>query len=116
MSEQTTVSLPEAPAAATVKVKSSAGFEWLMTTRAATMGEILERLPTIEKWLSDHNYSPAVGGKFSSAAPAGNGSAPQGAAPVCQYHGPMKRSTKFNGWYCPAKMGDGSYCKESVKD
>jgi len=34
-------------------------------------------------------------------------------APVCQYHGPMKESTKAPGtWYCTKRMGDGSYCKE----
>jgi hypothetical protein len=33
-------------------------------------------------------------------------------APVCQYHGTMKESAKAPGtWYCPAKMGDNSYCK-----
>jgi hypothetical protein len=36
-------------------------------------------------------------------------------APVCQYHGPMKESTKAPGtWYCPAKMGDNSYCKSKA--
>lgn len=33
-------------------------------------------------------------------------------APICEYHGPMKESTKRPGtFFCPAKMGDGSYCK-----
>lgn len=33
-------------------------------------------------------------------------------APVCEFHGPMKESTKRPGtFYCPAKMGDQSYCK-----
>jgi hypothetical protein len=33
-------------------------------------------------------------------------------APVCQYHGTMKESSKAPGtWYCSAKMGDGTYCK-----
>jgi len=31
-------------------------------------------------------------------------------APVCQFHGAMKRSN-HGGFYCPKKMGDGSYCK-----
>lgn len=36
-------------------------------------------------------------------------------APVCEYHGPMKESTKKPGsYYCPAKMGDGSYCKSKA--
>lgn len=34
-------------------------------------------------------------------------------APICQFHGPMKESTKSPGTYfCSKKMGDGSYCKE----
>src|SRR5262245_10154435 len=33
--------------------------------------------------------------------------------PVCQWHGAMRESSKAKGtWYCPAKMADGSYCKE----
>lgn len=33
-------------------------------------------------------------------------------APVCEFHGPMKESSKRPGtYYCPAKMGDNSYCK-----
>ena len=33
-------------------------------------------------------------------------------APICQYHGAMKESSKAPGtWYCPQKMGDGTYCK-----
>ncbi len=39
------------------------------------------------------------------------------AAPVhvCQYHGPMKESSKRPGTYfCPAKMGDGSYCRSKA--
>ncbi len=39
----------------------------------------------------------------------------QQTAPVCQYHGPMKESTKRPGtWFCPQKMGDGSYCKSKA--
>lgn len=34
-------------------------------------------------------------------------------APICPYHGPMKPSPKAPGtFFCPNKMGDGSYCKE----
>ncbi len=35
-------------------------------------------------------------------------------APLCKYHGRMKAS-KFGGWHCTAKMGDGNYCEEKVK-
>jgi hypothetical protein len=30
-------------------------------------------------------------------------------APVCEFHGKMKRGNY--GWFCPKRMGDGSYCK-----
>ncbi len=47
------------------------------------------------------------------AVPVAPTSAP-GTPPRCQFHGPMKESTKAPGtWFCPAKMGDGeTYCKE----
>src|SRR5262249_27767679 len=33
--------------------------------------------------------------------------------PVCAFHGAMKPSTKVpNSWFCSAKMGDGTYCRE----
>ncbi len=33
-------------------------------------------------------------------------------APICEFHGPMKESSKRPGtFYCPAKMGNGDYCK-----
>jgi hypothetical protein len=34
-------------------------------------------------------------------------------APVCEFHGKMKRSN-HGGFYCPKKMGDGSYCKSKA--
>ncbi len=67
-----------------------------------------------------HVYLPAwaisieYNNPATPAASAGPGG-PAGDAPTCQYHGKMKPSTKFKGWYCSAKMGDGSYCKEQVK-
>jgi hypothetical protein len=33
-----------------------------------------------------------------------------GTAPLCPTHGAMKPSTKGKGWYCPAKLADGSWC------
>lgn len=33
-------------------------------------------------------------------------------APICEFHGAMKESSKAPGtYYCPAKMGNGDYCK-----
>ena len=34
-------------------------------------------------------------------------------APVCEYHGAMKRSN-HGGYFCPKKMGDGSYCRSKA--
>jgi len=37
---------------------------------------------------------------------------PDASATVCEFHGPMKASTaKPGSFFCPKKMGDGSYCK-----
>ncbi len=33
-------------------------------------------------------------------------------APVCEFHGKMKKGNY--GWFCPKKMGDGSYCKSKA--
>ena len=42
-------------------------------------------------------------------------STPPQDTPVCPYHGAMKESTKRPGtFFCPHKMGDGSYCKEKA--
>ncbi len=51
----------------------------------------------------------------AAAVAVSNGHAPQGDAPVCPYHGPMKESTikgKQGTYYCSKKMADGSYCQE----
>lgn len=54
-------------------------------------------------------------GAVPPASPAAVAAETERSAPVCKYHGPMKPSAKVNGgWYCPAKMGDGSYCKEKA--
>jgi hypothetical protein len=48
-------------------------------------------------------------GASKSANAAG---APAEDEPVCEYHGKMKRGNY--GWFCPKKMGDGSYCKSTA--
>lgn len=110
MSEQTTVNLPEAPAAATAKVKSPNGFEWMVTTRGFTTNEVLDRLPKLEEWLMSHNYTPAENSHRSSAA--------NGTAPNCPTHNKPMKASKAGGWYCPVKVAedDGTgkpvYCKQ----
>jgi hypothetical protein len=36
-------------------------------------------------------------------------------APTCEFHGKMKRSNR-GGYFCPKKMGDGSYCKSKAQE
>jgi len=107
MTEQTTYT--EAPASVTIKSYSPDGFDVLLTIRDADTSALMPRLAGALDWLKAKGFKPTAGG--AAASSGGNGS-----APVCQYHGAMKRSKKFNGWYCPAKMGDGGYCKEKVMD
>jgi hypothetical protein len=68
---------------------------------AATPRQIVDRLKAI-------GAQPPVG--KADQVNAGN----MQDAPVCQYHGKMKQS-KFGGWHCTAKMGDGSYCDQKTK-
>ena len=103
--------LPEAPASATAKMTSPAGLEWMVTVRDLSTSGLLNKINRLEEELLTNGWQPANGDTQRVAPNGANGN-----APVCQYHGPMKRSKKFNGWYCPQKMGDGSYCKEQVRD
>jgi hypothetical protein len=110
MSEQ--MNFGEAPASVTVKTISPAGYDILLTIRDVDAPALMGRMKAALGWLEQNGYKPTANGHAASA----NGIGSNGNAPMCQYHGPMKRSTKFNGWYCPSKMGDGSYCKEQSKD
>lgn len=102
----------EAPASATARVISPQGFEWLVTTRDAKVSALLDKMTYLENYLLDRNWQPANGGGRGSA---GASSAPSGDAPVCEFHGPMKQSTKAPGsWFCPSKMGNGEYCKSKA--
>jgi hypothetical protein len=85
--------LPEAPASVNVHL-TIAGRQVQLTLRDSDEARLLERLQAI---LAQYPL------------PTQAASAP---VPVCPYHGPLKASTKGKGWYCPAKMADGSYCKE----
>jgi hypothetical protein len=85
--------LPEAACSANVHVQI-AGRDVLLTLRGDSEAEVLRRMAAVLE---------------QYPLPTTAGSAP---APVCPYHGPLKPSTKGKGWYCPAKMVDGSYCKE----
>ena len=105
-------SFSEAPASATVEAYDSSGRRWLLTTRAATTGELLTRLPVLTGWLDDHGWQARASGKASQgdAAPAD--------APLCPTHQKPMKPGKGGGWYCPTKLleDDGTgkpvYCKQ----
>jgi hypothetical protein len=109
MNEQAIFS--EAPASVTIKTISPAGFDVMLTIRDADTAALMGRIKAALGWLADNGYRPTAHMNGSKPNASANND-----APICPYHGPMKRSKKFNGWYCSAKMGDGSYCKEKVTD
>ena len=111
-------SFSEAPASATVEAYDSSGRRWLLTTRAATTGELLTRLPVLTGWLDDHGWQARTPGKASQGDAANS---VQGEpAPLCDKCGqPMKRRTTKDGtrsfWSCATKYGDGNWCQGKPK-
>ena len=102
----------EAPASARVDAISPSGRRWLLTTRAATVGELMQRVEYLDRWLSDHAWTAGAG------RASHNGQAAQGDAPLCPTHGKPMKQGKGGGWYCPVKLleDDGTgkpvYCKQ----
>ena len=102
--------LPEAPASASAKMISPNGIEWLLTTRDFTVNGLLKKIEVMESHLLKDGWTPA-----GYRSGNGNGASASKDAPICSVHNkPMKRS-QFEGWYCPRKNSDGSYCKEKVE-
>jgi hypothetical protein len=101
------MSLGEAPASCNVYVIIS-GHRVQVTLRDTDESRMLARLQVL---LATYPAAPA---QPVSAPPATPPPTPAAAEPpICQWHGAMRESTKAKGTYfCPAKMGDGSYCKE----
>ena len=108
-------SFSEAPASATVEAYDSSGRRWLLTTRAATTGELLTRLPVLTGWLDDHGWQARAAGKASQGDAAN--SVP-GETHLCPTHQKPMKPGKNGGWYCPVKLleDDGTgkpvYCKQ----
>jgi hypothetical protein len=85
--------LPEAPASVNVHLTVS-GRQIQLTLRDSDEHRLLARLDAVLQ-------------RFPVDA------TPADATPQCPRHGvPLKLNTKGTGWFCPAKMVDGSYCKE----
>jgi hypothetical protein len=97
--------MTESPYSLNVRVQKD-GFVFQVTVRKQKRDELLDALQGLPEWFAAHGFEPAPEGKGAKALP-------QGEIPICPYHGPMKPSEKAKGtFYCPAKMGDGSFCKE----
>lgn len=105
--------------------KTGARFEWSFTVRADDAAALIASLRDYEARLIQAGCIPFDAyieqrkSDRQQAQPVanGNGAAPTGEPPVCKFHGqPMKRSTKFNGWYCTKKLTTGEYCPEQIKD
>jgi hypothetical protein len=100
---------PEAPFSVTLK-GAVGGISALLTVRAATADELRARLTQITGLL-DAPAPPTV--PFARAGASRTSPPSTETVPVCQWHGAMRESAKAKGTYfCPAKMGDNSYCKE----
>ena len=84
--------LPEARAGATVKLTIAGHTDILFTMRDHDEAHLLQRLETLLRRFPVAQASPR--------------------SPTCPTHGPMKPSTRGKGFFCPGKLGDGSYCKE----
>jgi len=113
MSELTSFS--EAPVSFNVRCTSPAGFDCMLTLRAADATDLMPRALKALEWLTAQGFTA---GPVKAHAGNGNGN---GNAPTCPIHQrPMKQS-KHGGWYCPVKIaddgGDGkpAYCRAKVK-
>ncbi len=92
--------LPEAPASTNVFITLK-GRQVQLTLRDTCETRLLQRLAVV---LDQFPVEP----KAQACTPP-----TPAQTPVCQWHGAMKESVKAPGtWYCPSKMGDGSYCHE----
>jgi hypothetical protein len=95
--------LPEAPASVNVRLAiGGTDVQWTLRDQceerlAERLERLLQRFPQVAK---------------VTAIVAPDGGTPT-ATPTCPYHGAMRESTKAKGtFYCPSRMGDGTYCKE----
>ena len=103
-------SFGEAPASGTVDAISPSGRRWLLTTRANTVGELMQRVEYLDKWLSDHAWSTG-----KPVAP----STTDADAPICPYHNkPMTRRSRDgrSWWSCSEKLSNGEWCQYRPKD
>ena len=91
--------LPEAAFSLCIKGRLG-GQDAQLTVRGATYDEFARNVAAVKGLLD----APAASQPLASQASAGE-------TPTCEWHGPLKASTKAPGtFYCPKKKADGSYC------
>jgi hypothetical protein len=103
-----TPTFTEAPASVTLKISYRGYSDILFTLRDASGVGLLDKLNLVMDRFEKIGITPSAA-KTTAAGPVNE-------APICEYHGPMKRNNRNNGWFCPKKMGDGTYCKSKVDD
>lgn len=117
----TATDLPEAPASATVKIKTPLGFNWLFTVREKDVASLIHKMKFMEEAFNQANWSPENGFTKNGAASNTASNQPHNTAetPICKYHGkPMtwktgvskKTNKPYAFWSCSEKLGDGSWC------
>jgi hypothetical protein len=93
--------LPEAALSLTLK-GTLQGIEAMLTIRGQTPAEFQAHLEAV-RGLLDPPQAPT---QAASPAPEAGG------LPQCPYgHGFLRKSTKHDGYFCPRKHEDGSYCR-----
>lgn len=88
--------------------QSPAGIHTRISLTNESLNELLKQFDTLEPLLMAKGWQPAAIAAQAQAEPAA-------APPVCNLHNKsMKRSNHGAGYYCPSKLVDGSYCKETL--
>jgi hypothetical protein len=83
------------------------GIDTQLTARGMTLAEFQRNFDAV------HALFDVPAARPASATPAQASAQASGETPTCQYHGAMRESTKVKGtFYCPSRMGDGTFCKE----
>lgn len=105
----------EAPASATVKAIDPTGYEWMLTVRADSVGDMMTRVSFLAEWFARNEWKPAPTRGASAPTTQGNGQDAESAA-ICDTCGqPMTQKPRRDGngyfWSCGTKYGNGQWCK-----
>lgn len=112
MAESPITEYPFTEAPASVELRFTLrGYDCSLVLKDVTGQGALTRLDTAITHLEK------IGSEPNAPAPATNGHAATGTAPICPTHGKPMKPSQRGGWFCPVKLleDDGSgkpvYCK-----